>query len=166
MGCHACRMACQNRNDLLADESFIRFFDLETGIVPAVAGETAPTQCMQCDDAPCAAVCPTGATHVNDKGIVAVDDTRCIGCKYCMAACPYHARVVNSQTGVVDKCRLCVAYAEEGSHPVNCVSACPGKVRIFGDLDDPASEVSRAIVETNAQPLAKNLSNAKFFYVR
>jgi Fe-S-cluster-containing dehydrogenase component len=166
VGCHACRIACQNQNGLLADETFIKFKDAENGNYPTVRTETIPMQCMQCMDAPCVAVCPTGASAVDDRGIVRVDEDKCIGCRYCMAACPYSARVVNSQTGTVDKCRLCVADNQDSDHATDCVNACPAHVRIFGDLDDPDSEVSKAIAETNAQKLAPLMSDANFYYVR
>ena len=129
VGCYACRTACQRQNNLEPDEDFIRYERAETGTFPKVAVETVPMQCMHCDDAPCASVCPTGAAHVGAGGIVAVDQGRCIGCLYCMSACPTHAR-------------------------------------IFGDLDNPDSEVSRAIVEKHAKPIAGDLTRAKVYYVR
>ncbi len=133
---------------------------------PVVSVETVPTQCMHCEDAPCQSVCPTGATFTDPDGIVRVDPERCIGCKYCMAACPYQARVVDHRTGVVDKCRFCTLYAplEEGMS--TCLAACPAGVRMFGDLDDPESEISKRIVETNAQPIAGDPTKSKIFYVR
>ena len=133
---------------------------------PVVSVETVPTQCMHCEDAPCQSVCPTGATFTDPDGIVRVDPERCIGCKYCMAACPYQARVVDHRTGVVDKCLFCTLYAplEEGMS--TCLAACPAGVRMFGDLDDPESEISKRIVETNAQPIAGDLTKSKIFYVR
>lgn len=133
---------------------------------PVVSVETVPTQCMHCEDAPCQSVCPTGATFTDPDGIVRVDPERCIGCKYCMAACPYQARVVDHRTGVVDKCRFCTLYAplEEGMS--TCLAACPAGVRMFGDLDDPESEISKRIVETNAQPIAGDLTKSRIFYVR
>ena len=91
IGCYACRVACQRQNDLLPNEDFIRYEEKETGTYPAVRVETVPLQCMHCEDAPCAAVCPTGAAYIGTDGIVQVDHGRCIGCKYCMAACPYQA---------------------------------------------------------------------------
>ncbi len=164
IGCYACRVACQNQNDLLPTEDFIRFEQKETGAYPATSIETVPLQCMHCEDAPCASVCPTGAAHIGADGIVTVDHGRCIGCLYCMAACPYQVRVRNEKTGAVDKCRLCAATAEGGA--TNCVTACPGGVRIVGDLDDPESEISREIARTGAQPIAGSLTKSKFFYVR
>ena len=164
VGCYACRTACQNLNDLLADEAFVRFEQVEGGTFPAASIETVPLQCMHCEDAPCASVCPTSAAHIGADGIVEVDQGRCIGCLYCMAACPYQVRQRNSSTGAVDKCRLCAATAKGGVS--NCVTACPAGVRIVGDLDDAQSEVSRAIAATGAKPIAGDLTKSKIYYVR
>ncbi len=167
VGCYACRTACQCQNGLLPDEAFIRFEQRERGVFPAVAVESVPLQCMHCDDAPCAAVCPTGAAYMGADGIVAVDQGRCIGCLYCMAACPYQVRARNSETGSVDKCRFCeVSNYVAGMNKTTCVSACPTKARVFGDLDDPNCELVRAIVEKGAQPISGTLTQAKVFYVR
>ena len=107
VGCYACRLACQAKNHLEPTEAFIKFHEIETGEFPNVYNEIVPTQCQHCEDAPCAAVCPTHATYVTDSGVVLVDPEKCIGCKYCMAACPYQARIVQESTGVVEKCRFC-----------------------------------------------------------
>lgn len=166
IGCYACRTACQRQNDLLPAESFIKFHEFERGTYPHVTIEHVPTQCMHCVDAPCQAVCPTGATYTTEDGIVCVDHGRCIGCKYCMAACPYQARVVNEETGAVDKCRFCTVSALDGTEMCTCVTACPTSVRTFGDLDDPNSEISQKIAELNAQPIDGDLTKSKVFYVR
>lgn len=167
IGCYACRVACQRQNGLLPDENFIRFEEREEGVYPSVAVEHVPLQCMHCEDAPCAAVCPTGAAHIGADGIVAVDQGRCIGCLYCMAACPYQVRVRNSETGAVDKCRFCVVSEyETGTKMCNCVSACLTGARIFGDLDDPDSEISQEIERTHAVPIAGDITKSKVFYVR
>ena len=147
IGCYACRVACQRQNDLLPNEDFIRYEEKETGTYPTVRVETVPLQCMHCEDAPCAAVCPTGAAYIGTDGIVQVDHGRCIGCKYCMAACPYQVRVFNEETG-------------------SCVEACLTGARLFGDLDDPESDIAQEIAATNAQPIAGDLTKAKIFYVR
>ena len=156
VGCYACRLACQAKNHLEPGESFIKFHELETGTYPNVYNEIVPTQCQHCEDAPCAAVCPTHATYVTDSGVVLVDPEKCIGCKYCMAACPYQARIVQESTGVVEKCRFCWENGEPGNPP-----AC-----VFGDLDDPESDISKAIAQYHAQPLASNLTASKIYYVR
>lgn len=165
IGCYACRVACQRQNKLLSDEAFIRYEEKETGTYPEVGVETVPLQCMHCEDAPCVSVCPTGAAYKGADGIVGVDHGRCIGCKYCMAACPYGARIVREETGVVEKCRFCWEDGKPGDPPA-CVGTCISGARVFGDLDDPASEVSKAIAEYNAQPIAGDLTKSKIFYVR
>ena len=149
IGCYACRVACQRQNDLLPTQDFIRYEEHETGTYPNVAIETVPLQCIGAD------------------GIVGVDEGRCIGCKYCMAACPYQVRVHNEKTGTVDKCRFCTVSAEtSGTKMCSCVEACLTGARIFGDLDDPASDISKEIAATNAQPIAGDLTKSKVFYVR
>lgn len=165
IGCFACRTACQRQNGLLPDEDFIRYEEHVNGSYPNVRIETVPLQCMHCADAPCANVCPTGATHVSPDGIVLVDHGRCIGCKYCMAACPYGARIQIKKTGVIEKCRFCW-YEGEPGNPPRCVGTCISGARLFGDLDDPQSEICQEIARTNAQPLAGDLTTAKIYYVR
>ena len=167
VGCYACRVACQMVNGLESDEAFIKFDEMEQGVYPNVYAEVVPVQCMHCEDAPCEAVCPTHATYTTDSGVVLVDEERCIGCKYCMAACPYQVRVRNEETGAVDKCRFCTVSAETtGTKMCSCVEACLTGARMFGDLDDPDSDISKEIVATNAQPIAGDLTKSKVFYVR
>ncbi|CEG29344.1 4Fe-4S dicluster domain-containing protein [Bacillus sp. B-jedd] len=165
VGCYACRVSCQMQNELPVEVSFIKFHEKETGIFPNVRNEIMPVQCQHCEDAPCESVCPTKATYTTEEGIVLVDPDKCIGCKYCMVACPYQARTQDHLTGVVEKCRFCSELVAEGGQPA-CVSTCISNARIFGDLDDPNSEVSKAIVKYNAKPLRPDLGKAKIYYVR
>lgn len=165
VGCYACRVACQMVNGLESDEAFIKFDEMEQGVYPNVYAEVVPVQCMHCEDAPCEAVCPTHATYTTDSGVVLVDEERCIGCKYCMAACPYQARIVQESTGVVEKCRFCWENGEPGNPPA-CAGTCISGARVFGDLDDPESDISKAIAQYHAQPLASNLTASKIYYVR
>lgn len=123
VGCYACRVACQMVNGLESDEAFIKFDEMEQGVYPNVYAEVVPVQCMHCEDAPCEAVCPTHATYTTDSGVVLVDEERCIGCKYCMAACPYGARIQIKKTGVIEKCRFCW-YEGEPGNPPRCVGTC------------------------------------------
>ncbi|MEG0323461.1 MAG: 4Fe-4S dicluster domain-containing protein [Raoultibacter sp.] len=166
IGCYTCRVSCQRQNGLVPTEAFIRFLDSEGGVYPSVKTEVVPVQCMHCTDAPCAKACPTGATYVAEGGIVKVDQEKCIGCKYCMAVCPYHARVINEVTGAVDKCRLCaVELAKSDTPNCSCASACLTGCRIVGDLDDPESDIAKTVLNLHARPLTGD-PNANIYYVR
>ena len=166
VGCFSCRVACQMSNSLPVNESFIRYESIERGVYPHVRAEEVPMQCQHCDDAPCVSVCPTGASYMNKDGVVLVNEERCIGCGYCAVACPYQARIIHHATGAAGKCRFCV-FSDDGSVPSpSCVGTCITRARIFGNLDDSASEISKAIIEYNAKPIAGDLTKAKIFYVR
>jgi Fe-S-cluster-containing dehydrogenase component len=114
-----------------------------------------PRLCMQCDDPPCVAVCPVSATFKTDGGVVLVDQERCIGCGYCVVACPYGARYLvpsgertpTGNAGVADKCTWCYHRIENGRLPA-CVEICPAGARVFGDLLDDESPISAFLRET------------------
>ncbi len=123
-----------------------------TATGPGAAGTVSrfvPRLCMQCEESPCTQVCPVGATYRTADGVVLVDGERCIGCGYCVVACPYGARYLvpaGSRTpqgfaGVADKCTFCYHRITRGMQPA-CVEVCPVGARIFGDLNDPSSRVS------------------------
>ena len=164
--CFACRVACQMANGLPAEESFIKMYEQEKGKFPNVSFQVLPVQCQHCEDAPCMKNCPTGATYKTSDGIVLVDEEKCIGCKYCVVSCPYQARVQNHETGVVEKCRFCAEAVAQGDMPA-CVGTCISNARIFGDLDDPNSEISKEIIARKAAPLRPDLgTKPKIYYVR
>ena len=166
VGCYACRVACQRQNTLLPNEAFIKFTEFERGIYAKVKVEMVPHQCMHCDNAPCVRACPTGASYMTAEGVVRVDQSKCIGCKYCMAVCPFDARVINEETGTVDKCRMCASDFLDGTPNCSCVSACLTGARMVGDLDDPTSDISKKIAEKNAQTLSGYGTSPKIYYVR
>ncbi|MEE8716849.1 MAG: 4Fe-4S dicluster domain-containing protein [Coriobacteriales bacterium] len=167
VGCFTCVTACQSQNGLEPEEDFVKYSFLEHGSYPNATVECVPHQCMHCADAPCAAVCPTKATFISDDGVVGVDTGRCIGCLYCVAACPYGARVVNEHTGVPEKCRYCTVSAYTNGDPMcTCVEACPTGARVFGDLDDPDCDLVKEIAETSAQPLLGDTTKTSIYYVR
>ena len=106
-----------------------------------------PILCNQCNQPPCVRVCPTVATFKDPThGIVFMENRKCIGCKTCMAACPYNARYFNEETRAVDKCDFCYeSRLSKGMTTTACVEACPADVRVFGDLSDPKSRVFRLV---------------------
>ena len=148
IGCGACIEACRLRNNLPEGQSYIH------GLVKRDEHATwfLMVQCQHCADPPCAAVCPTHATYVREDGVVLINERLCVGCKYCMVACPYQARIFNEEKGVADKCWLCLDWVLGGGVPA-CVQACIPGARIFGRTDDPDSEVSRLIASGRAKPL-------------
>jgi Fe-S-cluster-containing dehydrogenase component len=106
--------------------------------------------CQQCANAPCVHVCPTGASFRDEQtNIVQIDKERCIGCKYCLMACPYGVRNWNEAETIVEKCTLCSQLTAVGDSPA-CVKACCGKARFYGDLDDPSSDAAKALAEKAA----------------
>lgn len=164
IGCNACAVACKQENDvpLTKFNTWVESWDVDDG--GRIRRANLPKLCNHCANPACVHVCPTGASYVDADGSVQIDVDKCIGCKYCMAACPYGVRV-QLHSGVVEKCRFCWYEGEPGNPPA-CVGTCITGARIFGDLDDPESEISKAIARSNAQPLASNLTESKIYYVR
>ncbi len=145
IGCQACTVACKAEFDvpLGVNRSWVEY--VEKGSYPNVGRNFVPRLCNHCTYPPCVSVCPTGATWKRaEDGIVVVDPDMCIGCKYCILACPYDARFLNPVTGAADKCDFCLHRISQGAEPA-CVETCIGGARIFGDLDDPESEVARRV---------------------
>jgi len=147
-GCGACQDACNLRNDLPEGISYIRF----CGKGEDEKAQCLPVQCQHCANAPCETVCPTGATYRTKDGVVLVNDKLCVGCRYCEVACPYQARRFDHERGVVDKCWLCLDYVLGGGEPA-CVHACLQGARLFGQLDNPDSQVARLVASGKAKQL-------------
>lgn len=101
-----------------------------------------PKLCNQCEHPPCVQVCPVGATFKTEDGVILVDENRCIGCRYCIQACPYGARYLHPITGTADKCTFCYHRITKGLLPA-CVEVCPTQARIFGDVKNSASPLTR-----------------------
>lgn len=148
LGCEACLVACSVENGLPIGSHRLRMRETAIGSFPDVSVEFRVEQCFHCADAPCLGVCPTGATYRTDEGIILVDATRCTGCKACVTACPYGMRYVHPG-GYVDKCTFCEHRLAVGRDPA-CVETCPSGARMFGDLDDQGSDVSRAIAAADS----------------
>jgi dimethyl sulfoxide reductase iron-sulfur subunit len=189
VGCNACTLACKQTNGTPSGVYWSQVLKGEQGTYPFAKPEYLPILCNHCAEAPCVDVCPTGATEKHANGIVTVDQTKCIGCRYCMVACPYNARTFNSgsaqsyypdegmtpyeqvmyeshQVGTVEKCNFCTTRVEAGQEPA-CVQTCPGKARFFGDLDDPTSVVSQLIVARGGYQIHPELgTNPSVYYLK
>lgn len=124
-----------------------------------------PKLCNQCEDAPCNQVCPVHAAFTSPEGVELVDPDRCIGCAYCVQACPYGVRFINPDTGNADKCTWCYHRITRNEQPA-CVEACPVDARVFGRLDDPESEISKRIATIPTNVLKEHLgTHPKLHYV-
>lgn len=117
-----------------------------------------PKICNHCENPSCVQVCPTGATFRTIDGAVLIDHDHCIGCQYCVQACPYGARFFNYEERVTEKCTLCYHRITKGLKPA-CVEVCPVNARIFGDLNDPNSDISRFIRDNRVQVLKPHTGN-------
>ena len=147
--CELCLEACQRTNRV--PHHGYRTIILERNIPNAVGQRDRtfmPILCNQCNEPHCVRVCPTGATFKDGtNGIVLMEQKKCIGCKTCMAACPYNARYFNEEDRAVDKCNFCfdTKLKESGGQITACSAACPPEVRVFGDLTDPNTPAYKLI---------------------
>ncbi len=191
IGCWSCAVICKSENDIpmgmwwnriltegdaLDTPGIGEFNDLEMSWVPLA--------CQHCEDPPCMKVCPTSATWVDEAngGLVAVNQEDCIGCRYCMAACPYGVRVFNwgepvhpldhhlgmvppRPVGSVEKCTMCVHRLQESQVP-SCVWSCPAQARIFGDLNDSEGELVTVIQDRKGSQLLEDKgTKPKVYYL-
>jgi Fe-S-cluster-containing dehydrogenase component/formate-dependent nitrite reductase membrane component NrfD len=142
IGCHACTIACKAEHDIPVGVNRCWVKTVEQGTFPDTRRLFFPVLCNQCDEAPCAKICPTNALFKRRDGIVDLHGDSCIGCRACMVACPYDQLFIDPNTHTAEKCNFCANRVENDLLPA-CVSVCPTECRIFGDLDDPSSEVAQ-----------------------
>lgn len=185
IGCQACAVACAVHHGLPKDVRWSKVKEKSSGSFPFPKVEFLPLLCMQCANPSCLEVCPTGATYRDEGGIVRVNYDRCMGCGYCTLACPYDARVMvesissNHQNnpltefenkafaghrkGVVEKCDFCFDRVSNGEEPA-CVGTCPTNARIFGDINDPNSKISKTIASNPVEQIFSMLGNDPSVY--
>ncbi len=200
IGCRKCAEAChvENNHDRPSHQSYIRVFEMQKGgidfekgtatydhPVPAKDKYYMPVQCQQCENPPCVKACPIEATWQESDGIVVVDYNWCIGCRYCEAACPYHARRFNWEKpqvpandinpnqsylsnrvrpqGGMEKCTFCLHRTREGRLPA-CLEACPTGARVFGNVLDPDSEIRWVLENKRVFVLKEELGTKPRFY--
>ncbi|HXK10365.1 MAG TPA: 4Fe-4S dicluster domain-containing protein [Vicinamibacteria bacterium] len=203
IGCRRCVYACVEENNQSRDPQIhwirVHAMEKEKGVdfshsdpyydpkeVPQEGRFYVPVACQQCENPPCVKVCPVGATWKEEDGIVVIDYDWCIGCRYCMAACPYGARHFNwaeptipkgelnpsthylgnrpRRKGVVEKCTFCIQRSRAGRYPA-CVEVCPVGARKFGNLLDPESEIRYIIERKRVLVLKEDLGTVpRFFY--
>jgi len=124
-----------------------------------------PKLCNHCYNSACTQVCPVGASYTSPDGVVLIDKERCVGCGYCVQACPYGCRYIEHSKGVADKCTLCYHRIHKGEVPA-CINACPRNARIFGNLKDPNSKIRKILHQRRYEVLKPDLgTNPKCFYV-
>jgi tetrathionate reductase subunit B len=170
-GCRICETTCRIENNVpyfnepRYDAYWLRVAEIEQEL-PGAQKRPVPLMCQHCEDPPCVHVCVTQASFIREDGIVLVDEHRCIGCRYCVIACPYRARsiifkendtwtnknVPKIMVGVATKCNLCVHRVDVGQKPA-CVDSCPNNALIFGNMLDPDSEIGKLLANEHLQAL-------------
>lgn len=185
IGCAKCVKACKLENNVPLDKEVYRtwverYVDTGDGVrVDSPEGgmefppleETegkqffVPKLCNQCKDAPCVQVCPVSATYRTEDGVVLMDTKRCVGCRYCIQACPYGARYLHPVTHVADKCTWCYHRVVKGMRPA-CVTVCPVGARKFGNLKDKTAEVTQIVEKERIRGLKlEKGTKPQVFYV-
>lgn len=167
IGCHSCSVACKSENNVPLGywRSWVK--GIQKGHYPEVGNHFLRRLCNHCDVPPCCQVCPVQATVKREEdGVVVMYYGKCIGCGMCISACPYDARFFNPIRHTADKCDFCVTRLDQGLKPA-CVEACLSGALVFGDLDDPKSEISRRLAEVPTSVIKPELgTKPKVFYIQ
>jgi len=144
-GCHACTVACAQENRLKPAVFWTRVREIgPDGHFPELQMYFLPLACQHCGDPVCVKVCPTGASHKRSDGVVLIDREKCIGCRRCQQACPYKIQYFDSEAKKMEKCTLCAHLVDRGDTPA-CVKTCTTGARVFGDISDRTSPVSKLL---------------------
>ena len=187
VGCQSCTLACKVENGTPHGIFWMRVLEKEEGTYPSARKVFMPLRCNHCSEPPCVPVCPTGASYKREKdNIVLIDQDKCIGCRACIVACPYQVRFFSEdakgyygdqktpsevvshqkwQPRTVQKCTFCVHRIDQGLEPA-CVQTCPTESLIFGDLDDPQSEISMLVRgRSHFKPRAELGTDPNLYYL-
>jgi len=176
INCKACTLACKTANSVPTGEwrNWIKTAlpanpEQSTSSGYPSRGDFQPGACMHCQNATCVDACPTGATSRNkETNEVTINKVLCIGCGSCLRACPYDARYLPPELHVADKCDYCVSRRDQNIPPA-CANTCPTHARVFGDLDDPASEASQRLAAFPTRVYVQNSqtpTNPNMVYVK
>ncbi len=146
VGCGACKEACSETNNVPKGQLRMTLERQSPLDGPAGSRKYVRVSCQQCSEPPCVRVCPTGAAHIDPAtNIVTMDNSRCVGCKYCIAGCPYNVRFINEETKVAENCDFCLhTKLAKGEQPA-CVQACRYDALVFGDVNNPNSYVNKLL---------------------
>lgn len=189
VNCQTCMVACQMEHGTPPRVFFTRVLQSEGGKFPRIQMRFFPILCNHCQNAPCEDICPAEAVYTNEDGVVLIDSDKCTGCGACREACPYNIPVLlergklkesywgdelipferekykELKEGTVVKCDFCIDRMEKGMDPA-CVEACPTDTRVFGNFNDPESEVSHLLSSRGGrQPHPEFNTNPSVYYV-
>ena len=167
IGCHSCAVVCKQENNVGLGTFYSKVLTVgPSGTYPDLEMYYLPVACQHCENPQCVSVCPTGASYKRDDGIVLVDHSKCVGCQYCVMACPYGVRTYGDVktfreadgfklaggNGTVITVKPKGFLVDDGKEPA-CVRHCPGQARVFGDADDPESKVSKLVAAKKTHKL-------------
>lgn len=164
IGCYNCFLTCQDEFCGNAYEGYaaaapkeghnwMRISETERGQYPRVKMAYVPKTCMHCDDAKCIEAAENGAVYRRPDGIVVIDPVKAVGQKQIVASCPYRVIEWNEAAQLPQKCNMCAHLLDRGDKEPRCVESCPNNAMVFGDLDDPGSEISRLVKQGAAEPM-------------
>ena len=174
INCHACEVACKEENGIDLGAKNHRLWiqedkDLKGDFFAlSDSSEFIQMQCQHCEDTPCLKACPNGAIYIDQNGIVRLHKEKCDLTLACMKACPYDARYIDEKQNITDKCIFCAdTRLARGETTTVCQLTCPSKLRYFGDLDDPNSDISKILNSRKYFTLKPQFNTKpKLFYLK